>query len=463
LDFEANLGAYPTMIVSGSMTTLVFTGPYKIPKLAFRARAYYSNTCGLGAYRGPWMMESLVRETMMDEAAREIGIDPVELRRRNLIRQEDQPHTMPTGLVVDRVTPLEAMERVLKNADVPAFRAEQAEARKQGRYLGLGFAVYLEPTTMAFGGVLSSEVAQVRVEPTGKVFAEMSTLSQGHGTQTTMAQVIADELGVDVADVTILEGDSTRGGYGAGAGGSRQAVAGGGAAKQAAAQVRAKIKKIAGHLLNANPDHIEIDNGVISVTGVSEVTTTVKRVAEIAYLDIDRMPAGMELGLEFQSRYRPPYPIVWSNASHVCICEVDIDTGTVKILRWLVVEDCGVMINPAIVEGQVAGGIAQAIGGVLFEHASYDAAGNPLAVTFKDYLLPSVRDVPTIEFDHLCTPSDSLGGFKGVGEGGAIIGPPTLVNAIADALSPFGVSCLDLPLSPPRILALLETSRKNTL
>jgi aerobic carbon-monoxide dehydrogenase large subunit len=458
IDYACNLGAFPHGADANSLAMMMFPGPYRLPKLSFRAVGYYSNTCGQAAYRGPWAMESLARETMMDIAARQIGIDPLELRDRNLITQAEQPHTMPTGMVAYGVTPRETLDLAVKAVDVPAFRAEQAAARQQGRYLGLGFAVYLEPTTMAMGGVLTSDSAQVRVEPSGKVTAVVSTHSQGHGTQTTMAQVIADQLGVEMEDVTVLEDDSSRGGFGPGAGGSRQAVSGGGAARKASGLLAGKIKAIAGRLLNANPQDIRIERGQITVEGVPETSTTVQRVAETAYFEPDRLPPDMELGLEAQYRYRPP-PIVFSNAAHACIVEVSTETGLVKILRWIASEDCGVMINPAVVEGQIAGGVVQGIGGVIYEQISYDAQGNPTAATFKDYLIPTAHDVPEIEYRHLITPSISEGGFKGVGEGGAIIGPPTLVNAVADALAPFGVRCLNLPLSPPRLLAAIDAAR----
>jgi len=457
VDFETNVGAFPNNPDIGALAMMMFPGPYRVAKVGFKTRAYYSNTVGQAAYRGPWMMESLARETMLDKAARQIGIDPIELRRRNLITAADQPHTLPTGLAVDRVTPRECLELLLEKLDLPAFRAEQAKARAEGRHLGLGVAVYVEPTTMhGFGGPLVSDSAHVRVEPSGKVSLVISTHSQGHGTQTTMAQVVADELGVPIADVAVLEDDSSRGGFGPGAGGSRQAVSGGGAAIRASKLLSQKIKRLAGHLLNANPQDITIADGLVRVAGVEEVTTTIKRIAQTAYYEPARLPPDAELGLEAQYRYQPPGTFVFSNAAHACVCELDAETGVVKILRWIASEDCGVMINPAIVEGQIAGGVAQAIGGVLMEQISYDAYGNPTAATFKDYLLPTAHDIPQLEYCHLVTPSASEGGFKGVGEGGAIIGPPTVVNAVADALSAFGAECLDLPLTPAKLLKLID-------
>ncbi|MET0337527.1 MAG: xanthine dehydrogenase family protein molybdopterin-binding subunit [Caulobacter sp.] len=456
LEYHSNVGAWPQMGDANGLAMQMFPGPYRLPKIAFNARSWYSNTAGLTAYRGPWMIETLAREVMMDKAARQIGIDPVELRRRNVLLAADQPHSMPTGPVLDRVTPKETMELALEKLDLQAFRAEQQAARAEGRYLGMGLSVYVEPTTMSFGP-LTSEAAQVRVQPNGKVSVVVTTHSQGHGTQTTMAQIVAEELGVPIEDVTVLEDDSTRGGFGGGAAGSRQAVAGGGAVLNASRLLAGKIKRIAGHMLNANPDDITLEQGQIRVAGVAEVTASLRRIAEVAYYEPDRLPPDTELGLEAQHRFRGN--MVFSNAAHICVCEVNVETGQVKILRWIASEDCGVMINPAIVEGQIAGGIAQGIGGVLLEQISYDGFGNPTAVTFKDYLLPTAHDVPMIEYCHMITPSSSDGGFKGVGEGGAIVGPPALVNAITDALSPFGVECMDLPLTPAKLFRLIEQAR----
>ena len=454
LDCEMNIGAYPQAMECGVFSMMMFPGPYRIPHVGFRARGYFTNTCGWGFYRGPWMLESLTRETMIDVAARKIGMDPQRIREHNLIRRDEQPFNMATGLVIDRITLCETLKQLVEKIDVVGFRREQAMGRLRGRYVGLGIAVFAEPTTMAFPGVMATDFAQVRVETTGKVVALTSTHSQGHSNQTTLAQIVADELGVDFADVTIVEGDSYLGGFGGGAGGSRQAVSGGGAAKMAAALLREKIRRIAAHVLNTNLDNVGIRGGEIVVANDAPGTLSLRDVAEIAYFYLDKLPPGTEPGLECQYRYRPP-PIVFSNAAHACVVDVDIGTGIVKILRWIASEDCGVMINPAVVEGQIAGGVVQGIGGVLFEHASTDASGNPTAVTFKDYLLPLASDVPRLEFLHIKTPSQTPGGFKGVGEGGAIIAPPTLVNAIADALSPFKIRCLDLPLSPNRLLSLL--------
>jgi aerobic carbon-monoxide dehydrogenase large subunit len=455
-DYSLNNGAYPQGADANIAVHMFMWSAYKMPHPGFYTRGWYSNTIGLGAFRGPWAMESLARETLLDIAARELGIDPIEIRRRNLITKADQPCTTPLGIPLEDITPAECLDKLLDVIDVRAFRVEQESARKKGQYLGLGIAAYVEPTGAA-GAIapMTGELAHIRIEPTGKVTALMSTHSQGHGTESTMAQVIADQLGVPYEDVAVFEGDSSRGGFGPGAAGSRQGVIGGGASRKAAAILREKVKRIAAHLLNVDIENVSIEEGKILVAGAEDKTRSLRQIAEIAYGEPSRLPSGMESGLEAQYRYDPP-PMTFTSAAHACIVEVDPDTGFVRIKRWLSCEDCGTIINPAVVEGQIAGGLTQAIGTVLLEEAGYDERGNPLAVTYKDYLLPTISDVPDFEFLHACTPSKSEGGFRGVGEGGAIIGPPTLFNAIADALAPFGAPPLDLPLTPTKILEVIE-------
>lgn len=455
--YDCNNGAYPQGADSNIAVHMFLWAAYRMPAYSFLSRGWYSNTNGLAAYRGPWAMESLIRETLLDKAARKMGMDPVEIRRRNLLYLKDQPAVSSMGIPVDDITPGECLDKLTEYFDIAAFRREQAEARKQGRYLGLGIATYIEPTGAA-GSIptMTGELAQVRIEPTGKVTATMSTHSQGHGTATTMAQCIADRLGVAYEEVTVFEGDSAHGGFGPGAAGSRQGVIGGGAAIRAAELLSDKVKALASHLYNASPDSVTIEDGVVHVSGAPEMSRSIGELAAIAYGEPDRLPPGFETGLEAQFRYQPP-PMTMTSAAHACVVEVDADTGVVKILRWISSEDCGTVINPGVVEGQISGGLAQAIGMVLLEDMPYDARGNPLAATFKDYMLPAISDVPMIEFVHANTPSKTIGGMRGVGEGGAIIGPPTLVNAIADALSPFGeIEDLVLPLTPARVLDVIE-------
>jgi carbon-monoxide dehydrogenase large subunit len=456
-EYLLNNGAYPHFADANAAAMMFVWGAYKQPRFGFDAKGLHSNTTGLAAYRGPWAIESLVRETQLDIAARQMGMDPVELRRRNLVGTADQPHTTNIGVVLEDVTPAECLEQLLRVVDVAAFRAEQEAARRQGRYLGLGIAAYIEPTAAGQFPPMATEGALVRVEPNGKVTAALGTHSQGQGTETTMAQIVADRLGVRYEDVSVFEDDSAGAGYGAGSGGSRQAVIGGGAVVGAAERLRDKVKALAAHLLNASVEAVSIDDGMIHVAGAPEMTRSLAEIAAVAYGEPGRMPEGMDLGLEAQFRYSPP-PITFASAAHACIVEVDVETGFVAIKRWVCSEDCGVVINPAIVEGQIAGGLAQAIGMVLLEEMHIDERGSPASVTFKDYLLPAITDVPDFEYTHIVTPSASKGGFRGVGEGGAIIGPPTLINAIHDALAPFGVTCLDLPLTPAKLLAAIEAA-----
>ncbi|EJU14485.1 carbon monoxide dehydrogenase [Sphingomonas sp. LH128] len=455
--YDCNNGAYPQGADHNIAVHMFVWSAYKMPAYAFLTRGWYTNTNGLAAYRGPWAMESLIRETLLDKAARKLGIDPIEIRRRNLVYAKDQPTVTSMGIPIEDITPGECLEKLVAAFDVAGFRREQAEARKQGRYLGLGMATYIEPTGSAGSmNVMTGELAQIRIEPTGKVTATMSTHSQGHGTATTMAQCIADRLGVPYEDVTVFEGDSSRGGFGPGAAGSRQGVIGGGAAIRASEMLADKVRLLAAHLFNASAEAVTIADGMVHVDGAPEMSRPLGELADIAYAEPHRLPPGFESGLEAQFRYQPP-PMTLTSAAHACVVEVDVDTGFVKILRWISSEDCGTVINPAVVEGQISGGLAQAIGMVLLEDMPYDARGNPLAATFKDYLMPAITDVPVFEFVHANTPSQTIGGMRGVGEGGAIVGPPTLVNAIADALLPFGeIGDLALPLTPARILDVIE-------
>jgi carbon-monoxide dehydrogenase large subunit len=455
-DYSCNNGAYPQLSECNIAVHMFLWAAYKMPQYGFLTRGWYSNTMGIAAYRGPWAMESLIRETALDKAARQIGIDPIEIRRRNLVTLKDQPSMSCMGIPREDITPAECLDKLLEHFDVAAFRRDQDAARKNGRYLGLGIATFIEPTGAAGSiGTMTGELAQIRIEPTGLVTATMSTHSQGHGTATTMAQIIADRLGVAYQNVTVFEGDSSRGGFSPGAAGSRQGVIAGGAAIKAADLLAAKVKQLTAHVLDVRADAVRIDDGMVHVDGAPEKSCPLRNIAEIAYGEPDRLPPGFEPGLEAQYRYQPP-PMTLASAANACVVEVSAETGFVKILRWICAEDCGTPINPAVVEGQIAGGLAQAIGMVLLEEMSFDARGNATAATYKDYLLPSISDVPVFEFIHANTPSQSVGGMRGVGEGGAIIGAPTLVNAIADALSPFGEVPVVLPLTPAKLLSVIE-------
>jgi carbon-monoxide dehydrogenase large subunit len=456
IDHLQDAGAYPTPSParSGSIVCAMFPGPYRIPALRWSSKTVLSNTMGRTAYRGPWQFESVAREVFLDIAARRLGLDPIDLRRRNLLVAEDLPYTNAAGMTYDHISPAETFEQALELLEYNQFRLEQAAARQLGRYLGVGTCTYVEPTTAGFG-MYASEGATVRVEPSGKVNVYVAGGSTGNSIETTVVQLVADGLGVDVADVATIQGDTALTPFGAGTGGSRSGAMSAGAIGATTAKVRAKVVELAAHRLEAAPDDLQIRRGVVSVVGTPSRTVSLAELAWLAYFAPEARPPGIEAGLEASSRYTTSTPFIWTNATHVCTCEVDVRSGVVSLLRYIVSEDCGPMINPNVVEGQIAGGTVQGIGGVLFEEMVYDDDGNPLSTTFMDYLLPTAADVPTIEYGHVETAGPGPGGYKGVGEGGCIGAPPAVVNAVADALSPFGVAVTTQPLTPSSILALI--------
>jgi carbon-monoxide dehydrogenase large subunit len=357
----------------------------------------------------------------------------------------------------DHMSPRETFEAALERLDYPAFRREQAAARAAGRYLGVGTCSYVEPTTSAMG-FFSTEGATIRIEPSGAVNVYLAGGSTGNSLETTAVQLTADALGVDMDQVATIQGDTAVTPFGAGTGGSRSGSMIAGAVGETAAILRAKLVAIAAHKLEAAEDDIELAGGRASVRGTSSAGVDVAELADIAYFRTAELPPGLPAGLEASARYTARAPMLWANATHVCTCEVDIATGRVTLLRYIVGEDIGPMINPNIVEGQIAGGTVQGIGGALLEELAYDDEGNPLATTFVDYLLPTATDVPTIEYVHVETPAPGPGGYKGVGEGGAIGAPPAVVNAVADALAPLGVTITRLPVSPSALVDLLEAA-----
>lgn len=457
VDFLESAGAYPSPGASAAMfTTVLFPGPYRLPNCAASARTVFTNTSGRGAYRGPWMIETVARELMVDRVAAQLGMDPLELRRRNVIRDEDLPYMMPSGMVYDQITVQATLEQAAEMVGYEELREQQRAWRAEGRLVGIGMSLFAEPTSIAFGW-MSTDCATVRIGTNGRVDVAHSGASHGQSLETTIAQVVADELGVDLAQVRVIQGDTDSTPLGPGTGGSRSAVILGSAARLAAAELRGRVVDIVAHELEASPDDIEISDGRAHVAGTPARGLTLKEVAEKAYTAPSSLPPGSPLGLQTQVRYTPDSFCTWSNACHMCVCEVDRVTGAVEILRYVVSEDCGVMINPNVVEGQIAGGVVQGIGGVLLEHAPYDESGNPLASTFVDYLLPTATEVPHIEYGHVETPAPTNpGGHKGLGEGGAIGSPPAVVNAVADALAPLGVVVRSQPLGPADIVGLID-------
>jgi carbon-monoxide dehydrogenase large subunit len=398
---------------------------------------------------------------MMDLAARKLGVDRAELRRKNMIRPSEFPYVSVTGLNYDSGSSTDALDKALEMADYAGLERRRAEAAKRGRHLGLGICTYLEMTT--FGtkywaplGIqhCAYDSATIRVDPAGGVALSVGTFSHGQGHHTTYAQMIADELGVDVADVSFTQGDTQATPYGWGTWGSRSVVAGGGAVIGAARKVKQKMLRIAGHLLEVSPGDLEVVPGKIQVKGVPTKSVPVKDVARAAVFAAWRLPASEEPGLEATQYYDPP-PVTFANATHIAEVEVDGDTGAVKITRYIVVEDCGRIVNPMIVDAQVVGGVAQGIGNVLFEHLQYDENGQLLTTSLMDYLVPTAADVPALEIGHIETLTPlTVEGVKGMGEGGAIAPPAAIANAVADALASFGAKVNDLPLTPERVWAM---------
>jgi carbon-monoxide dehydrogenase large subunit len=456
IDHVQDCGAYPlpSPLQAGAAVGVIFPGPYRLPKARFSYLGLHTNTVGRTAYRGPWQFESVARELVLDLAARKVGLDPIELRRRNLLRLDEMPYTNANGMAYSHVTPLETFEHAVGILDLEDFRRQQAAALAEGRYLGVGTCSYVEPTASAMG-FYGTEGATIRIEPSGAVNVYVAGGSCGNSVETTVVQLVADALGVDIADVSTVQGDTAVTPFGAGTAGSRSGPMTAGAVAETASVLRERIVAIAAHKLEAAPADIELAGSRASVRGTPSIGLSLGEIAAMAYFEPAALPEGVPPGLEASGRYKAGGMAVWANASHVCTCEVDPATGVVTLLRYIVSEDCGPMINPSVVEGQIAGGTVQGIGGVLYEHLAYDPDGNPLTSTFMDYLLPTIAEVPVIEYGHVETPSPSPGGYKGVGEGGAIGSPPAIANAVADALAPLGVTVTRLPLTPPAIVELI--------
>jgi carbon-monoxide dehydrogenase large subunit len=457
VEFLEVAGAFPTPGASAaSLSTILFPGPYRLPAFARSARTVFTNTSGRGGYRGPWMIETVAREQMIDVLAAELGIDPLELRRRNVLGADDMPYALAGGMTYDQLTADATLEQAAEKFEYHRLREEQRQRRAEGRLIGIGMSLFAEPTAFAHGW-MATDAAIVRVSQNGRVDVSHSGASHGQSLETTVAQVVADELGVELQHVRVVQGDTDSSPIGPGTGGSRSAVVVSGAARMAAAEVRARMLAIAADRFEVAVEDLEVSAGSVRVVGTPACSMSVAEIARLAYTSPASLPPGQPIGLEAHGRYTPDSFVTWANACHMCLCAVDPATGAVEIERYVVSEDCGVMINPNVVEGQIAGGVAQGIGGVLYEHLPYDASGNPLAGTFVDYLLPTATEIPDIEYGHVESHAPTnAGGHKGLGEGGAIGAPPAVINAIADALAPLGVRVREQPLGPADIVRLIE-------
>ena len=464
IDFSQDVGAYPTPypVLTTAAIGMFFPGPYRVPKCSFKYNTVFSNTAGLHAYRGPWQYETLSREILLDIAARQMDIDPVELRRRNILRGDEMPYFNPNGMPYDHVAPADTFEQAVKILDHEGFRKDQAEALAQGRYIGLGFSAYIEPTGAATGH-LGTEGCTIRMESTGKINVYVNGGSTGNSLETTVVQLTADALGADIADVATIQGDTAVTPYGAGTQGSRSGPMTAGAVNEAGTIVRTQILTMAAQHLGVDADAIELGGSKASVRDDPEKSVSFADIAYRAHYEPAMLGPDISPTLEATARFAsPPAAMIhWANATHACTCEVDTVTGQVTLTRYIVSEDVGPMINPNVVEGQVAGGTVQGIGGALLENLAYDTDGNPLSSTFVDYLLPTATEVPPIEFGHVEIPGPGVGGYKGAGEGGAIGSTAAVINAVNDALAPLGVTVTTLPASPAHIVELIEAAQRK--
>jgi carbon-monoxide dehydrogenase large subunit len=463
-DILCDVGAYSTHPftcgVEPLMAATELLGPYRVRHYCARTRAVATNKAPMAPYRGvsrPQMV--LAMERLLQKAALRLDIEVDEIRRRNLIPPGAFPHVSPTGLSIDEGSYHESLALCARTLGLEAFRARQRAAREAGRLLGIGFSCFAERTgygTAAFSQRRMAvtpgyESALMRMDPSGSVLLSVGTCGHGQGHQTTLAQVAADELGIPPDRIDVRQGDTDATPYGWGTFASRSMVVGGGATRLAAAKLAERIRVLAAHLLEANPDDLVLRDGRAVVSGSPAISASFREIARLAYLETQRLPPGVEPGLEATATFDPPG--TFSNACHGSIVEIDRATGAVAIERYLVVEDCGVMVNPAIVEGQVRGGVAQGIAAALYEELTYTEDGQLQSASLMDYLVPTAWEIPPIEILHLETPSQfSETGAKGMGEGGTMGAPACIASAVADAVAHLDAEIDRIPITPERLL-----------
>lgn len=470
----ANNGAYISLVASLIPTAFYVTllsGLYKIPGIYGEVWGTLTNTVWVDAYRGAGRPEAAyVVERLVDVAAHELNMDPVEFRRKNFIPSGDFPYQTPVALQYDSGNYAGVMDKAVELANYSAMRADQAKARKQGRLVGVGIAACIEasgpvPSKVAgaLGGVTGFwESGGLRVHATGKVTALTGAHSHGQGHETTFAQIVADELGISVDDVDVVHGDTAVITNGMGTYGSRSTSVGGSALVRSAEKVRAKMMKIAAHQLEAPLDEMiyDKDQGKVYVKGVPSKAKAFGELAFAAYT-AHNLPEGLEPGLE-EDTYYDPANFTYPNSVHIAQVEVDPDTGEVTIQKYIAVDDVGKVINPLIVEGQVSGGIAQGVGQALLEHGYYDESGQLITAGLTEYAVPHAHNFPSLITGRTETPSPHNPlGVKGVGEMGTIASTPTIVNAVMDALTPLGVRHIDMPLTPEKVWRAIQSARKS--
>lgn len=458
----ADIGAYHQLLTPGipPLTGLMLSGAYKIPCISMEVTGVFTNKMSTDAYRGAGRPEATyVVERIIDRVAQELGIDPVKIRQKNFPQRRDFPFKTATGLIYDSGNYRAALSKALKLAGYEKLRKEQKRLRNQGRYLGIGLSTYVEISGMGPSAAMPAggwESGTVRVEPTGKVTVLTGTSPHGQGQETSFAQIVADELGVDLDDITVVHGDTAVVTSGIGTFGSRATAVGGTAVLQAATKVKEKARKIAANILEANPVDLVFSGGKFAVKGVPKKGITIQQIALEAHLATN-LPKRMEPGLSATSVFEPSN-FTFPFGTHICVVEVDPKSGEVTVKKYIAVDDCGKVINPLLVDGQIHGGIAQGIGQALWEGVVYDENGQLLTGSLMDYALPKAKDLPRLELARTETPTPvNPLGAKGVGESGTIGSTPAVVNAVVDALAPFGVVHIDMPLMPEKIWRLCRS------
>lgn len=475
LDVLADVGAYSCYPFSCGVEPLMaageFPNAYRLPHYRVRTRAVSTTKAPMAPYRGVSRPQiCFVMERLLDMAAGRLGVDRADVRRRNVIRREEFPYTGVTGLTYDEGSYLEALEEALAAVDYDGWEQRRAEAASRGRLLGLGFSCFSErtgygtPTFAARGMVVTPgyETARLTMDPSGRVEVAVGASAHGQGHRTTLAQVVADELGLTPDDVRIVQGDTDATPYGWGTFASRGAAVSGGACRRAGALLADKLRRVAAHLLEAAPEDLELGDGMAVVRGSPDASVSLAELARIAHHERHRLPEDETARLDVQAEFDPPG--TFSNAAHVAVVEIDPGTGGVELLDYVVAEDCGVVINPVIVEGQVRGGVAQGIACALFEEVRYEPSGGQCTTaTYMDYLVPTSAEVPPVRILHLETPATTTEtGAKGMGEGGTIGAPAAVGNAVADALRHTDARITDLPIRPADVVAALVRAEEHT-
>ncbi|MBL4613434.1 MAG: molybdopterin-dependent oxidoreductase, partial [Magnetovibrio sp.] len=440
-------------------------GPYKHKHYRAHGQAVFQNKGLMCQYRGVGHPIAIaVGEHLLDEGARKLGLDPVEVRMNSFIDEDAYPYTSPSGAIYERQSHHQCMEKLVEMCDYKAFRVEQAKLRKQGIYRGIGFVSLIEVTnpSPAFYGIGGARIASqdgctIRMDPTGSITCSISVTEQGQGTETVIAQVAASAVGVDIENVRVITGDTDTVPYGGGTWASRGAGIGGEAALQAGKELRKNILKVAGAILQADPDSLDICAGQIIDMGTTVERMALAELGRIAYFRGDTLPDGVQPELIATKHFvSKDYPFVYTNAAHACVLEVDTDTGLVKLLKYWVVEDCGTVINPQLVAEQTRGGVVQGIGPALYEECMYTDEGQLVNGSLADYLLPMAAEMPDIVVGHVVTPTETSElGAKGVGEAGTAGAPSAIMNAINDALSPMETRVTHMPFTPDKILRAL--------